>query len=365
MTFSSYDHECMATALRLARKGLFTTDPNPRVGCVIADGDGIAGVGWHANAGGPHAEIAALRDAGELAPGKTAYITLEPCNHQGRTPPCTQALIEAGIVRVVIASEDPNPLVNGLGRKQLQAAGVQVDTGLMSQEAEALNAGFMTRMRKGRPWIRVKSAISIDGRSALQNGQSKWISSEASRRDVQHWRARSSAIMTGIGTVLADNPRMNARTDQDVVQPLRVIVDSRWRTPASSRILSGPGAALIAGDESISAPTDRLPSDVRCLPVPAQNGRVNLHELLRSLGDMEVNEVQVEAGARLCGSLLTEGLVDEILIYQAPLLLGDGGPGPFAFGPLESMEQRSHLTVVETVRFDDDLRYLLQISSRH
>lgn len=350
----------MAMALRLARKGLFTTDPNPRVGCVIAEGNRVAGVGWHEKAGGAHAEIAALRDAGGSVHGKTAYVTLEPCNHHGRTPPCTEALVEAGIARVVIASRDPNPRVNGGGQQQLLAAGVKVETGLMEQEAEALNAGFMSRMRIGRPWVRVKSAISLDGRSALRNGQSQWITNDASRKDVQRWRARSSAILTGIGTVLADDPSMAARVDEAVKQPLKVIVDSQWRTPPLSRILAGPGEALIAGDDSIPVPAALMSSNVQCLPQPARGGRVDLHHLLRSLGEMEINEVQVEAGARLCGALLEEHLVDEILIYQAPVLLGDGGPGPFALGPLESMAERTHLTVLETIHFGDNLRMRLQ-----
>jgi diaminohydroxyphosphoribosylaminopyrimidine deaminase/5-amino-6-(5-phosphoribosylamino)uracil reductase len=355
----------MATALRLAQKGLFTTDPNPRVGCVIASGDRVAGVGWHREAGGAHAEIAALLDAGESARGKTAYVTLEPCNHQGRTPPCTKALIEAGIARVVIASGDPNPRVNGGGRQQLRAAGLTVETGLMAQQAEALNPGFMSRMRTGRPWVRVKCAISLDGRSALPNGDSKWISSDASRRDVQRWRARSSALLTGIGTVLADDPSMDARVDEDVKQPVRVVVDSRWRIPAKSRILAAPGRVVIAGDESAPAPAMPAASNVQCLALPAKDGRVNLARLLKSLGEMEINEVQVEAGAVLCGALLEENLVDEILIYQAPVLLGDGGPGPFALGPLESMAERTHLTVLETAHFGNDLRIRLQTQPRH
>jgi len=360
VSFSRFDHECMAMALRLARKGLFTTDPNPRVGCVIAGPDAIAGVGWHEKAGGPHAEIVALRDAGGAASGMTAYITLEPCNHHGRTPPCTDALLAAGIARVVVACPDPNPRVSGAGLQQLRANGVHVETGLMSREAEALNAGFISRMRLGRPWVRVKSAISLDGRSALKNGRSQWISSEASRKDVQNWRARSSAVLTGIGTVLADDPSMDARVEGAVRQPLKVIVDSHWRTPPASRILAAPGTALIAGDESIPVPAGLVSPRLTCLPLSSRGGRLDLHQLLNSLGEMEINEVQVEAGARLCGALLTEGLIDEILIYQSPILLGEGGPGPFAFGPLESMEQRTHLTVLETVRFNHDLRIRLQ-----
>jgi len=350
----------MATALQLARKGLFTTDPNPRVGCVIADQDGIAGKGWHEKTGEGHAEIMALRDAGGAVRGKTAYVTLEPCSHHGRTPPCSDALVEAGIRRVVIASKDPNPSVNGTGLSQLQAAGIKVETGLMAQEAEALNCGFMSRMRIGRPWVRVKSAISLDGRIALQNGDSKWISGEASRTDVQQWRARSSAIMTGIGTVLADDPSMDARVNGDVKQPLKVIVDSRWRTPLKSRILAQPERVVIAGNASIPVPGELAGSGARCLRTESVDGVVSLESLLIDLAGLEVNELQVEAGSRLCGSLLKARLVDELLIYQAPLLLGEGGAGPFALGPLESMADRTHLTLLETVYFGDDLRIRFQ-----
>ena len=350
----------MATALRLARRGMFTTDPNPRVGCVIADDQQVAGAGWHERAGGAHAEIAALQDAGGNVRGKTAYVTLEPCSYHGRTPPCTEALIEAGIARVVIASEDPNPRVNGGGLQRLRAAGMKVETGLMSEEAEALNVGFISRMKTGRPWVRIKSAISLDGRTALRNGESKWITGEASRKDVQRWRARSSAILTGIGTVLADNPTMDARVDEPVLQPLRIVVDSQWRTPSDSRILTGTGEVLIAGDESIAVPLALSSSKAQCLGLPAKEGRVDLQALLKSLAEMEVNEVQVEAGARLCGALFEEGLVDELLVYQAPVLLGEGGPGIFALGPLESMAERAHLTVLEVSRFGDDLRIRLQ-----
>ena len=350
----------MALALRLARKGLFTTDPNPRVGCVVASDQQIAGAGWHEQAGGAHAEIAALQDAGGSVLGKTAYVTLEPCSYHGRTPPCTEALIEAGIARVVIASEDPNPRVNGGGLQRLSAAGIKVETGLMSEEAEALNVGFISRMKAGRPWLRIKSAISLDGRTALRNGESRWITGQASRNDVQRWRARSSAILTGIGTVLADNPAMDARVNEPLQQPLRVVADSRWQTPPDSKILASPGAVLIAGDDSVPVPAALASSKAQCLGLPATDGRVDLHALLKSLAEMEVNEVQVEAGARLCGALFEERLVDELLVYQAPVLLGDGGPGLLALGPLESMAGRAHLTVLEVSRFGDDLRIRLQ-----
>lgn len=355
----------MATALKLAARGMCSTHPNPRVGCVIANGEKILGQGWHELAGGPHAEITALRDAGRAANGETAYVTMEPCNHHGRTPPCTGALLRAGIARVIIASKDPNPQVNGQGLKLLRDAGLMVETGLMADEAEALNHGFFMRMQKGRPWVRVKTALSLDGRTALRNGQSKWISSEVSRRDVQKWRARSSAVLTGVGTVLADNPCMNVRLEGYTKRllgrrPLRVIADSRWRTPVHSRILADPATAIIAGTRDASVPPELKATGARCLPLPAKSGRTDLGLLLSRLARMEINEVQVEAGARLCGALLKEQLVDEVLIYQAPQLLGVDGPGPFTFGPLESMDERTHLMLLETRRFGKDWRFRLE-----
>ena len=359
MSFSRFDHQCMATALRLAAKGLYSTHPNPRVGCVIADRETILGRGWHEYAGGAHAEISAMQDAGDSARGNTAYITLEPCSHHGRTPPCTEALLGAGITRIVVASTDPNPAVNGQGLERLRDAGVTVDTGLMGSEAESLNPGFFMRMRQGRPWVRVKSAISLDGKTALDNGDSKWISNEYSRCDVQKWRARSSAVLTGIGTVLTDNPAMNARLDGLRRQPLRVIADSHWRTPADSRILADPATAVIAGSRDAAIPQELQATGAKCLALPVIAGRIDLGSLLGRLAEMEVNEIQVEAGARLCGALLKERLVDELLIYQASVLLGDGGQGPFAFGPLESMDERTHLKLQETRSLGNDVRLRL------
>jgi diaminohydroxyphosphoribosylaminopyrimidine deaminase/5-amino-6-(5-phosphoribosylamino)uracil reductase len=361
----------MATALKLAAKGLFSPHPNPRVGCVIARGQNILGRGWHEFAGGPHAEIAALQDAREDVKRSTAYITLEPCSYHGRTPPCTEALLSAGLSRIVVASADPNPQVNGQGLKKLRDAGLTVEAGLMTDEAEALNAGFFMRMRAGRPWVRVKTAISLDGRTALGNGDSKWISSEASRRDVQKWRARSSAILTGIGTVLADNPAMTVRLDNDQPgqtpcrQPLRIIVDSRWRTPASSRILADATTVIVAGTRDVAVPPELEATGAQCISLPAISGRTDLVSLLSRLAEMELNEIQVEAGARLCGALLKAGLVDELLIYQAPHLLGEGGPGPFTFGPLESMDERTHLKLLETRRLGNDWRLRLEPQHRN
>jgi diaminohydroxyphosphoribosylaminopyrimidine deaminase/5-amino-6-(5-phosphoribosylamino)uracil reductase len=274
-------------------------------------------------------------------------------------------LLEAGVSRVVMASRDPNPAVSGGGMERLKAAGVVVEHGLMESLAEALNPGFLMRMRRGRPWIRVKIAISLDGRTALQNGDSKWISSEASRRDVQHWRARSSAILTGIGTVLADDPGMTARLDSEVAQPRRVVADSRWRTPPGSRIFDGEEAVLIAGDAARKIPDGLREGHACCLPLPSAQGSVDLAALVRKLAELEMNEVQVEAGPRLCGALMKLKLVDEILIYQAPVLLGDGAAGPFTLGPLESMTERTHLSVVETTRVGQDLRLRLKPEFRN
>ena len=348
----------MARALRLARRGLNTTDPNPRVGCVIANDERIVGEGWHVAAGGAHAEVAALNDAAEPVRGMTAYVTLEPCSFHGRTPPCIDALIDAGLARVVVPIEDPNERVRGAGLQKLRAAGVTVETGLMAAQAAELNAGFIKRMRTGRPWVRVKSAVSLDGRTGLKNGESKWISGSAARQDVQKWRARSSAILTGIGTVLADDPEMTARVSGPVHQPLRVVADSKWRIPMDGRIAADPGTLVVAGIGN--PPQALLQSGATCLALPAAPGGLDLDALLKQLGRLELNEVQVEAGSRLCGSLAAQGLVDEWLLYVAPVFLGDGGPGPAALGPLESMDERTHFKLLETVRMGNDTRFRLE-----
>lgn len=358
MSFTAVDHGFMAQALRLARKGLWTTDPNPRVGCVIADGDRVVGQGWHEWAGGAHAEIAALNDAAEPVRGMTAYVTLEPCSFHGRTPPCTDALLDAGIGRVVVPTEDPNQRVSGTGLEILRDAGVSVEAGLMAAQAEDLNPGFLKRMRTGRPWVRVKSAVSLDGRVSLQDGESKWISGEAARQDVQRWRARASAILTGIGTVREDDPEMKARVAGPVKQPLRVVADSRWRISPGCQLLADAETVLVAG---VGEPPEALcATGAQCLGLNTVPGGVDLAALLDELGRRGLNEVQVEAGSRLCGALLQGGLVDEVLLYVAPVLLGDGGPGPFAFGPLESMANRAHFKVLESLRVGDDTRFRLQ-----
>ena len=360
MNFNQFDYQCMASALQLARQGLNSTHPNPRVGCVITRDDQVVGSGWHEKAGEAHAEIHALSEAGQNAEGGTAYVTLEPCSHSGRTPPCVEALIEAKISRVVCAIEDPNPEVSGTGIARLRQAGIEVQSGLMAAQAEALNAGFLTRMRKGRPLVRVKLAQSIDGHIALANGSSRWISGPQARKDVQKWRARSDAILTGIGTVVADDPSLNVRIGGDARQPLRVIVDSHWRTSAKARLFGTGGEVLVAGLKDTAIPASLLAKAAECSALPESEGRVDLNALLRGLGSRGLNEVQVEAGATLCGALLQLRLVDEVLIYQAPVVLGGGALSPFAAPRLDNMDDRVHLEWVDARRIGSDMRMRLK-----
>lgn len=363
--FDAFDHQCMSRALQLAERGLHGTDPNPRVGCVIASDGRVIAEGWHQRAGEAHAEPQALQAVGKAARGATAYVTLEPCSHQGRTASCATDLIEAGVSRVVAAGKDPNPNVNGRGFERLAAAGVQVDTGLLGEQAEALNPGFFKRMREHRPWVRVKLALSLDGKTALENGASQWITGAASRQDVQAWRARSSAVMTGIGTVRADNPSLNVRLAGAVRQPLRLIVDSHWRTPPDARTLQLPGETLIAGVRDYEVPAELQSSSAELLPLkPDRAGRVDLPALLKALADRAVNEVQVEAGATLSGALLEQGLVDELLVYQAPIVLGSGSREAFAMSPLAEMQDRICLRKLESVTLGDDLRMRFRPEAR-
>jgi diaminohydroxyphosphoribosylaminopyrimidine deaminase/5-amino-6-(5-phosphoribosylamino)uracil reductase len=367
------DHIHMAHALRLAARGLYSTDPNPRVGCVVVTGDGaVAGEGWHEFAGGPHAEVHALRKAGEWARGATAYVTLEPCSHHGRTPPCSQALVRAGVARVVAAMVDPNPEVSGKGLEALRAAGIQVDCGLMATQAEALNPGFIARMRRGRPYVVCKVGASIDGRTAMADGASRWITSEAARRDAQRLRARSSAILTGIGTVLKDDPALTVR-DAEIVaaappgaggvrQPLRVVADSQLRMPVTARMLSEPGATLIATTMGEAAGRATLPG-VEMEVVPAVAGKVDLAALLDRLAERKVNEVLVEAGAALNGALLAAGLIDELVMYIAPRIMSDGARGMFHLPGLDRLDQSVPLVITDVRSVGPDLRVTARIGS--
>lgn len=380
----------MARALRLAERGLSTTQPNPRVGCVIARGGEVVGEGWHRRAGGPHAEVFALRAAGARAQGAAAYVTLEPCGLQGRTPPCADALVAAGVARVVIASEDAFQREGGaVGR--LRAAGIAVESGLMREAARELNRGFFSRVEHGRPWVRVKLAMSLDGRTALANGESKWITGEAARADVQRWRARSSAILTGSGTVLADDPRLTVRLESDsrrergfepgngvdpacrscnedsgsesfLPPPLRVVLDRELRTPAAAHVLDGSAPTLVFHAPGVR-PSHAGFEHAELAVVETRGDGLDLAQALAELGRRGANELQVEAGPTLCGALYAAGLVDEVLLYVAPLLLGDSARPLLALPALSAMSARWRLRTVDRRQVGEDLRLLMRPSN--
>ena len=367
--FSAIDHAMMTRALRLAGRGAYTTKPNPMVGCVIADGDAVIAEGWHAVAGGPHAEIVALQAAGDRARGATVYVTLEPCAHTGKTGPCAEALIAAGVGRVVAAMRDPFPQVDGAGFDALRAAGVVVEHGLMAAAARRLNHGFLSRIERKRPWVRVKLATSLDGRTALASGDSKWISGEASRRDVMHWRARAGALLTGAGTVLADDPQLTVRFDDSAsgdngsgetiafVPPLRVVLDPGLATVGRGRVRDGAAPTLYLHSATAKSPRG---FDAAHAVVPMRDGLLDLTVVLQLLAARGINEVQVEAGATLAGALLRADLVDEVLLYVAPVLLGADARPLFDGLHIDEMSQRLRLQTVETRRLGDDLRLLLR-----
>lgn len=359
--FSAQDSVWMAQALRLAERGLYGTSPNPRVGCVLVRAGDVVGTGWHRCAGEPHAEVHALREAGEAARGATAYVTLEPCSHHGRTPPCAEALVEARVARVVVAAQDPNPQVAGEGIARLRAAGIAVESGLMETAARELNAGFFARMTRGMPWVRSKIAMSLDGRTALGNGKSQWITGDAARRDVQRWRARSCAVLTGINTVLADDARLNVRGIETPRQPLRVVLDSQLRIPLEARVLIGGGALIYTAmrDAEKSAALEQAGASVCVLP--DGKGQVDLPATLRDLAQRGCNEVLVEAGSILNGALLRTGLVDELLLYVAPQLLGDAARGMAQLGELTSLDQRVNLKWQDMRQVGEDLRILAKV----
>jgi len=353
--FSDLDHAMMRRALALAEKGLFTATPNPRVGCVLAQGERVVGEGWHEKAGAPHAEVRALAAAGEAARGATAYVNLEPCAHQGRTPPCANALAAAGVSRVVAAMRDPNPEAGGGGDK-LAAASVRFEHGLMESEARELNVGFVSRVTRGRPWVRMKLAATLDGRTALANGKSQWITGAEARADGHRWRARACAVLTGIGTVKADDPRLTVREIETPRQPLRVIVDSRLETPPGANILQGGNALIFFGDTS-----NKPPRGVEAIAMPNRQGKVDLAAMLGELARRGVNELHVEAGFKLNGSLAREGCVDEMLVYLAPAFLGDSAQGMLDLAPMTSLDQRLSVSLRSVERVGEDLRIIARV----
>ncbi|KAA9000092.1 bifunctional diaminohydroxyphosphoribosylaminopyrimidine deaminase/5-amino-6-(5-phosphoribosylamino)uracil reductase RibD [Affinibrenneria salicis] len=363
------DEFYMARALELARRGCFTTAPNPNVGCVIVRDGAIVGEGYHLRAGEPHAEVHALRMAGERARGATAYVTLEPCSHFGRTPPCCEALIAAGVARVVACMQDPNPQVAGRGLRRLRQAGVEVSHGLMRAEAEALNPGFLKRMRTGFPYVQLKLAASLDGRTAMASGESQWITSPQARQDVQRFRAQSAAILSSSATVLADDPALTVRRagfDADTLrrypvqplrQPVRVIVDSRRRVTPHHRLIGEAGQTWLA---RLQPDEQAWPDTVEQLLLPAQGDGVDLTALMRLLGERQINSVWVEAGARLAGALLTAGLVDELILYLAPKLLGDGARGLCVLPGLERLAAAPAFDIDEARQVGPDIRLRLR-----
>lgn len=361
MNIRADDVRHMSRALELAQNGLLTTTPNPRVGCLIVKNGQVVGEGWHVRAGEPHAEVHALLAAGTLARDATAYVTLEPCNHFGRTPPCTEALIAAGVRRVVVAMSDPNPLVAGQGITRLTEAGITTELGLMGKEAEELNLGFVSRMRRQRPWIRIKTAASLDGKTALSNGRSQWITGPLAREDGHLWRARSCAVLTGAGTILNDDPQLNVRGTASSRQPHRVVLDTHLRTPPTARILKSDGGStyLLHGQNDLSGTRrtalENVGACLVALPCDAA-GHLDLAAVMHWLNSRSYNEVHVEAGAILNGALFAAGWVDELIYYLAPCLLGHTARSLFELPELTSLEQASRLHLLNTQQLGPDLR---------
>lgn len=352
----------MARALQLARKGLYTTAPNPRVGCVLVRDDVIIGEGWHQRAGLGHAEIEALNNTPD-AKGATAYVTLEPCSHHGRTPPCCDALIKAGVSRVVVAMQDPNPLVAGQGLQRLRSAGIEVSCGVLEEDAQRLNRGFIKRMILQRPWVRSKLAMSLDGRTAMASGESKWITSAQSRIDVQHLRAESCAVLTGINTVLADDPALTARVDAEVLQPIRVVLDSRLTMPVDAQLVKLPGRTLIltcSADDVKRQILEQAGFEVYRLA--EHGGRLDLKQVMIFLAELQINELLVEAGSTLNGALLAENLVDEWVVYMAPCILGDQGRGLFTLPGMHTMADKKNLDLTDVRQVGPDLKLTFTVN---
>ncbi len=355
------DHEFMEQALELAGRGLYTTTPNPRVGCVIVKDGVLVGSGWHEKAGLPHAEVLALKEAGDRARGAALYVNLEPCSHHGRTPPCVDAIVASGIKRVVAAMQDPNPKVAGSGFAKLRTAGITVEHGLKEDEARELNIGFVSRMARGRPWMRMKIAASLDGRTALANGKSQWITGEAARLDGHRWRARACAVLTGFGTVRDDDPQLNVRGVDTPRQPLKIVVDSKFETSPSARLLK-QGKTLVVGAVNDAKRIASLrEAGAEVVIIPNEHGKVELFKLMEELARRELNEIHVEAGTKLNGSLLQAGVVDELLVYLAPSVIGDSGRGMFHLPEITELSQASALEIREVERIGADLRILARI----
>lgn len=353
----------MRRALALAEQAMFTTTPNPRVGCVIVQDERVIGEGFTQPAGQDHAEVQAMKDArarGETLRGATAYVTLEPCSHYGRTPPCAKGLIEAGVKRVIAAMEDPNPVVAGRGLAVLRDAGVDVRCGLLEQEAREMNIGFVARMTRGTPWVRLKVAASLDGKTALNNGASQWITGAAARADGHAWRARACAILTGIGTVREDDPSLTVREVQTTRQPLRIVVDSHLDISPAARVLADGNALVVCADGNAARVARLRDLGVEVLDLPNANGKVELPALLRVLGERQLNEIHVEAGYKLNGSLLREHCVDELLAYFAPCILGDA-QGMFHLPALSSLDDKLTFRFTDVRTIDNDLRVMARL----
>jgi diaminohydroxyphosphoribosylaminopyrimidine deaminase/5-amino-6-(5-phosphoribosylamino)uracil reductase len=350
------DEYFMSRALVLAARGLYTTTPNPRVGCVIVNDDEIVGEGWHVNCGGAHAEVNALKQADTRAVGGTLYVTLEPCAHYGKTPPCVDVIVKSGISRVVFGAKDPNPLVDGRGMEHLKANGISVEGGLFSEKSEELNLGFFKRMRYGKPWVRVKVAAGLDGKTALENGRSQWITSKESRVDAHKLRAQSCVVLTGVGTVVEDDPRLTVRHTETSRQPGKVIVDSQLRSPLDAHLFKTLGVTLATAVKEQNRLDDFIQKGVNVLVLPDSEGRVDLDALLVELANQQVNEVLVEAGINLHSALLHRHLIDEMIIYYAPKFLGAQGRGMFFLDELNSMDQVLERDVIDITSIGKDFR---------
>ena len=356
--FSSDDHAYMSQALQLAAKGLYTTSPNPRVGCVIVRDEKIVGSGWHVHTGQPHAEINALKVAGEAAQGATVYLTLEPCNHYGRTRPCAEALVKAKVAKVIIAMKDPNPLVAGRGVSFLKQSKISVQDGLMKEKAKELNIGFVSRMANNRPWIRMKIAASLDGKTALNNGVSQWITGEAARSDGHRIRARSCAVLTGIGTVLEDDPQLSVRFIETSRQPRRVIIDSRLEIPIDAKVLRGENELIFTGSENKEKIAVLKKMGAHPIILPDEKGKMDLEKIIKILADFEINEVLIEAGSKLSGAFIKARLVDELIIYLAPHLIGTAAQSMLQLPELTDLTEKYNLKIQDLRMVGQDIRVI-------